>query len=148
MADKEQLERLLSSVKEWNEWRERNPEVEINLSGADFRAAILFGANLIGADLSGADLSGTNLIGANLIGANLIGANLIGANLSTASALNTNFTRANLTEACIHDWHINKRTIFEEVICDYIYYKFDGETYQDRRPHDPTKPLCTESAEV
>ena len=194
-ADQEQLERLKHSVKEWNEWRKKNPKVEINLSEANLFRADLIGANLSGADLNGADLSGANLSGAdlstaNLVEANLIGANLIeadlfgthlseaelvganlsraklseadlfvadlyqadlseadlvGANLSRASALNTNFTRANLTGACIEDWNINPGTVFEGVICDYIYYKFDWdtdtdpETYQDRRPRDPNK---------
>jgi hypothetical protein len=206
----EELERLKSSVKEWNQWREENPKVEIdiseanliranlnranlsgidliganlnranlnradlsgtdlnranliganlsgaNLSGADLSGANLNRANLSGADLSGADLSGANLNRANLSGANLSGADLSGADLSgadlsgadlnaanlhEANALNTNFTRANLTGVCIQDWHINQRTIFEEVICDYIYYKWGAKkTYQDRRPHDPNK---------
>ena len=123
-----------------------------NLSGADLIGENLSGANLSGADLDGANLSEANLSEANLSGANLSGANLIEADLSgvylyQAKALNTNFTRANLTGACIQDWHINADTIFEEVICDYIYYKGDyiyykrygEEGYQDRRPHDPNK---------
>ena len=161
--------------------------IEVNLSGADLSGADLSGAFLIGANLSEANLSGANLSGAflieaflseanlsganlieadlseaNLSGANLIEANLSGAFLSEANALNTNFTRANLTGACIYNWNINLGTVFEGVICDYIYYKFDWETktkryrsrdgdrieiffdwetktYQDRRPYDPNK---------
>ena len=194
MANQEQLERLLRSVEEWNQWRKENPEIKVNLSEANLNEANLTGANLneanltganlfgaklfgvdligaclvgaylsgtnlsgknfigaslIGADLSGADLNGTNLSGTNLIGAKLIGAKLIRANLSAAdlsraNALYTNFTRANLTGACIHDWHVNQSTIFEEVICDYIYYEVydklgERKTDQERRPHDPNK---------
>jgi hypothetical protein len=209
MANQEQLERLLRSVEEWNQWRKENPEIKVNLSeanltganltGADLTGANLFGAklfgvdlvgaclvgaylsgtnlsgksligaSLIGADLSGADLNGTNLsgtylngtylmgaklMGAKLMGAKLMEAKLMGANLSEANlskadlsradALYTNFTRANLTGACIHDWHINQSTIFEEVICDYIYYEVydklgERKTDQERRPHDPNK---------
>ena len=181
MANQEQLARLEDSVEEWNQWREENPKVEIDiigtilgevyrngarlrradlsgadlsganlreadlsrakLSGATLSGADLSGTHLNGADLSGADLSGANLNGADLSGANLREADLSGANLDQAKALNTNFTRANLTGACIQDWNINQETIFEKVICDYIYYKFDGETktYQDRRPRDPNK---------
>jgi hypothetical protein len=180
MANQEQLARLKYSVEEWNKWRKKNPEIQVNLgeanlreahlSGANLREAHLREANLSGANLSGAnlyradliganlyraDLSGANLREANLIGAklieanlseaNLIEANLIEVNLSEADligaiALNTNFTRANLTGACIQDWNINQSTIFEEVICDYIYYKIDEKgTYQDRRPHDLNK---------
>jgi uncharacterized protein YjbI with pentapeptide repeats len=210
MANQEQLARLKYSVEEWNKWRKKNPEIQVNLgeanlreahlsganlreahlreanlsganlSGANLYRADLIGANLYRADLSGANLREANLIGAKLIEANLSEANLIeanlievnlseanlseanlsGANLSEANlseanlfgtdlsradligaiALNTNFTRANLTGACIQDWNINQSTIFEEVICDYIYYKIDEKgTYQDRRPHDLNK---------
>ena len=165
MADKEQLERLLRSakewnewrsVKEWNEWRNENLDVEIKLCQADLRGADLVGTNLIGADLRGAFLSdavligadlshavliGADLSGADLSGAYLIGANLIGANLWRCTALDADFTRANLTGACIWDWHINADTIFEELICDYIYHVFNVDTkiYKDRRPHDPNK---------
>jgi uncharacterized protein YjbI with pentapeptide repeats len=112
-----------------------------NLSEADLVLAKLFNANLNGANLSRASLSGADLGFVNLSRANLSGADLSKAFLSEAKALNTNFTLANLTGACIQDWNINQRTIFEEVICDYIYYGFDWETktYQDRRPHDPNK---------
>jgi uncharacterized protein YjbI with pentapeptide repeats len=113
---------------------------DANLSDANLSDANLSDANLNGANLSDANLNGANLSEANLSGANLSGANLSGANLSKTNALKNNFTRANLTGAYIQDWHINQRTIFEEVICDYIYYKIDEEgTYQDRRPHDPHK---------
>ena len=126
-----------------------------DLSRADLSRANFIGANLIDAKLSGADLtvaklnaklidadlSEANLSGVNLSGSDLSGANLSGANLDQAKALNTNFTRTSLTGACIQDWNINSGTIFEEVICDYIYYGFDWETktYQDRRPRDPNK---------
>ena len=145
MADQKQLERLLRSVEEWNQWREENPKVEIdiseaNLSGADLIEANLIRANLSGANLIEAYLSRASLGRADLSGADLSEANLIGANLMNCTALATNFTRANLTGACIQDWNINQKTIFEEVICDYIYYELDdGKTYQERRPHDPNK---------
>jgi uncharacterized protein YjbI with pentapeptide repeats len=122
----------------------------VNLSGVNLSGVNLNGVDLSGADLSGADLSETDLFEANLSGADLsetylsetylFKANLFEANLSRVNALNTNFTCANLTGACIQDWHINADTTFEEVICDYIYYKIDEEgTYQERRPHDPNK---------
>jgi uncharacterized protein YjbI with pentapeptide repeats len=165
MADQKQLERLLRSVEEWNQWREENPKVEIDISEANLSGADLIEANLIRANLSGAnlieaylsraslgraDLSGANLIEAylsgaslgraDLSGADLSEANLIGANLMNCTALASNFTRANLTGACIQDWNINQKTIFEEVICDYIYYELsERETYQERRPRDPNK---------
>ncbi len=121
-----------------------------NLSGKKLIGASLIGADLSGTNLSGTNLSGTNLMGAKIMGAKIMGANLMGANLSeanlskanlsTADALYTNFTRANLTAAYIRDWHINTESVFEGVICDYIYYKIDEKgNYQDRRPHNPDK---------
>jgi uncharacterized protein YjbI with pentapeptide repeats len=122
-----------------------------NLSKANLREAHLSKANLSEANLITAILNEADLSEADLSEADLSEADLSEANLITAKALDTNFTRANLTGACIEDWHINQKTIFEEVICDYIYYKFDwliyykfdwllvSEAYQDRRPHDPNK---------
>jgi uncharacterized protein YjbI with pentapeptide repeats len=145
MADQKQLERLLRSVEEWNQWREENPKVEIdiseaNLSGADLIEANLIRANLSGANLIEAYLSRASLGRADLSGADLSEANLIGANLMNCTALATNFTRANLSGACTQDWNINLGSVFEEVICDYIYYELsERETYQERRPRDPNK---------
>ena len=64
-------ERLLAGVKEWNTWRQENPDESIDLSGAYLRGAHLGGANLVGANLGGANLRDANLRGANLGGANL-----------------------------------------------------------------------------
>lgn len=37
MADAKQLELLKSGVEVWNEWQEKNPDVEIDLRGANLR---------------------------------------------------------------------------------------------------------------
>ena len=165
MADRGQLTSLKQcvekqNIKKWNQWRQSNPEIVIDLSGADLYGADLSGANLSGANLSGADLSEASLSGANLseadlsgahligafpIGADLRKANLSGADLRKASVINclvlaTNFTLANLTGACIENWNTNSETVFENVICEYIYLKRDRKgTYLERRPHDPNK---------
>ena len=52
MANEKHLEILKKGVKEWNEWRNKHPKEQPDLSGAD---------------LSGADLSGAHLEEANLI---------------------------------------------------------------------------------
>jgi hypothetical protein len=81
-CDPEQLARLLGSVSEWNEWREANYEVPINLAGADLHGAALEGAMLAEADLTDADLSGAKLAGASFY------KTLLGhANLSSAVTL-------------------------------------------------------------
>ncbi|MDZ8106702.1 MAG: pentapeptide repeat-containing protein [Nostoc sp. DedQUE12a] len=81
MANAEHLEILRQGVEIWNEWRQENFEVKLDISGANLSRANLSRANLSGANLNGTNLSRANLSGANLSGANLSGANLSGANL-------------------------------------------------------------------
>jgi len=76
-------------VEGWNKWREENPYVQINLSGAD----------LNGAELRGADLRGADLMGANLVGSRLVGADLIGAYLRVADLTRANLIGAHLVDA-------------------------------------------------
>jgi uncharacterized protein YjbI with pentapeptide repeats len=106
MTNAEQLELLNSGVEAWNKWREENPDIKINLFGADLSGADLYGADLSGADLSGADLSGARLSEAdpngadlsyaNLSGADLSGADLRGADLDGVSLSGADLRRANL----------------------------------------------------
>ena len=119
MANDEHLAILMQGVEVWNKWRDENPDVRPNLSGADlFMAylreadlyladlsganlgrAFLLGANLVRANLSRANLSEAFLVGANLSGANLSGAFLVGANLSGANLSYADLSRADLTDA-------------------------------------------------
>ena len=134
-----------------------------NLKGANLEGANLEGTNLIRADLEGANLEGANLEGAilrsvNLSFANLTSAKLSFAKLSFAKLSFTNFTNANLdqcqflftsfqdtilTGACIQDWNINNETNFDNVVCQYIYLKYEYEddqiVYKERRPSDPNQ---------
>src|ERR687885_32551 len=151
MPNKEHIELLNQGVKIWNYWREKNTDLIPNLREADLRkadlryanlsGADLLGADLLGAKLSGADLSGANLKQANLrevnlsqadlSGANLYGANLSGASLISTKAVGTNFEQTILTGVGLEDWRINSNTIFDGVICDYVYLKAH---HQERRP--------------
>ena len=110
------LQNLGQGAGGWNSWREQEPGVKPDLSGADLRGADLSGmdlsgailamalmpkANLCGAVLRDANLAGANLdeallCGATLEGANLAGAILTGANLSGAWAARINLAGANL----------------------------------------------------
>ena len=99
MAVQEQLERLIRSTDEWNQWRQQQMEVRPDLSGAYLSGANLSGANLSGANLSGIDLSGANLSGAYLSEAYLFRAYLSRANLSRADLSRADLTEAYLTEA-------------------------------------------------
>ncbi len=100
MADKQQLQRLIDHrTSGWSHWRNENPDVVPDLSGADLSGADLSEANLFRANLGGAHLSGANLNFANLIVANLSGANLSRANLSGANLSGANLGQANLSRA-------------------------------------------------
>jgi uncharacterized protein YjbI with pentapeptide repeats len=83
-------------------------------------------------NLSGAKLTGANLQEANLNQANLDRADLSQADLSRISALYTNFSQAIFTGVCIQDWHINRLTKLDGVICDYVYL-MQGQ--QELRPY-------------
>ena len=115
MANQEQLERLLEQgVQMWNEWRRKNPHVQIDLNGVslrfanlseailrrtDLRHADLRGAILRHADLNGAILRSANLFSANLIFADLRYADLNGANLGYADLRYAFLSNANLFSA-------------------------------------------------
>jgi uncharacterized protein YjbI with pentapeptide repeats len=69
-------------VKEFNKFRNENPDLKIDLSYADLARANLKDANLKDANLYAAKLMCANLNHANLSGAKLHHANLIGASLT------------------------------------------------------------------
>jgi uncharacterized protein YjbI with pentapeptide repeats len=96
MASTNHLEQLLQGVDAWNAWRQKEPSLDPDLSGANLAGMNLHGANLSRTDLSAANLMEANLAGANLSGANLGRANLSGANLS---AVTTSFGAADLRGA-------------------------------------------------
>ena len=96
MASTNHLEQLLQGVDAWNAWRQKEPSLDPDLSGANLAGANLGRANLSRTDLSAAKLMEANLAGANLSGANLGRANLSGANLS---AVTTSFGAADLRGA-------------------------------------------------
>lgn len=102
MADPLQLRMLRKDVDEWNRWRGRNPNLRVDLRGADLsdcdlrlanlrdadlRDATLIMANLTGADLRGADLRNAVGVGARMIGADISDTDLRGADIRTAEDL-------------------------------------------------------------
>jgi len=99
MANDEQVALLKQGVDAWNAWRDKNPDVPVDLSGADLSFAHLCGATLEGANLEGADLSDASLAGANLGGANLSDANLYAVDLNRADLCFADLTGANLSGA-------------------------------------------------
>jgi len=104
MANPEHLAKLKEGAYEWNTWRNSNPTVVPELSGAKLNSADLSAANLIGADLHMADLHGAALNEADLSGADLHEANLNSANLrwallGKATLSGADFGGAELSEA-------------------------------------------------
>src|ERR1039458_2148519 len=144
MANPEHLAKLKEGVKAWNRWREQNPQIEPDLSGADLSEASLLdaklglanlsranlskaylhGAELYEANLRQANLSGADLIAANLDGAKLGAADLSGAFLDLAKLAGTHFDGADLT-AChvygISAWGVSLEGAIQSnlVITDY-----------------------------
>lgn len=114
---------------------------QAELHSADLRYANLSCTQLTCASLEKATLVCADLRRATLFYASLEGANLIRADLSYANLTHASLKGANLTGACIEDWHINSETNFEDVVCDYIYLKWDVEKNcpGDRRPSDPNR---------
>ncbi len=115
MANPKHLELLQQGVDAWNAWREKEPSIRPDLTGAElFRAKLgkanlrwadLSGANLLGADLGEANLRDANLNRADLSQAFLAGADLRGADLREGMLVNACLTGADLTgtklrEAC------------------------------------------------
>jgi uncharacterized protein YjbI with pentapeptide repeats len=98
MANKEQVEILKRSTKEWLEYRMSTVGlpgiVKVDLSGADLRNCDLRGAALSNANLRGANLRGAKLQNADLTEADLTMADLSMANLSRAVVYDADFTNA------------------------------------------------------
>lgn len=108
MADPEHLRILKQGVKAFNEWRDENPDIELDLIKADLSEADLKEADLEDADLSQADLSRANLRGANLINAALYEANLRRAVLAEAVLVGASLFQADLRKADLKDVDLSR----------------------------------------
>ena len=122
MADEEQLDEILRrGPKEWNAWREANPETPLllyraNLVEADLKGAHLSNANLERADLTGAnldftDLQRTNLANAELQGAHLRHADLRGANLQVADLARVHLEWCDFSDADLEGADLDGATV-------------------------------------
>jgi hypothetical protein len=101
MANEEQLAILAQGVTAWNQWRKENPDILVDLKGANLLHKNLDKINLTQAELESANLSFANLNNANLAFSNLKNAvfsfaNLDGANLSAADFEETYLEDASL----------------------------------------------------
>ena len=99
MANRKCYAALQRGVKHWNQWREKQFKVQLDLKGVNLSNKKFIGVNFTDVNLSGANLVKVNLAGANLAGANLSYANLSAANLTGSSLTGANLTGAILTKA-------------------------------------------------
>jgi hypothetical protein len=131
MANQEHLDILAKGVDTWNAWRNDNPIILPDLSGANLRAANLRGINLkhaavVRADLTAARLTSADLGGARVTMAILIEADLrmaglqgadmshtrgVAADFSGADLRNTDLSNADLSGAYIRNTRLNRTSI-------------------------------------
>lgn len=91
MANSEHLRILKEGVEVWNKWRQEHPEIQPDLTEADFR--------WIQRDLTGINCSNVNLSKANLEDVNASNANFRHACLSEAYLHKADFGEADLSDA-------------------------------------------------
>jgi len=94
MLNQQHLALLNSGVTNFNNARDENPDLKINLSRAYLSNKDLRWANFNGADLHMANFSGANLSGANLSEANIFCANILSATIDEVTLLLTKWTEA------------------------------------------------------
>ncbi|HXD29513.1 MAG TPA: toll/interleukin-1 receptor domain-containing protein [Pyrinomonadaceae bacterium] len=107
MANTSHVELIKKGSVIWNAWRDANPDVMPDLSGADLlylelARADLSKANLGSVDFSYANLIGSNFSNSNVSGAVFVGANLDGADFTGADGSDADFSKANLTRAYLN----------------------------------------------
>jgi len=118
VANPEHLAKLKEGVEAWNQWREQNPKIRPELSGAD-----LGGADLGGADLHGADLVIANLSEAYLRAADLSGAEFREAILSEANFREANLSGANLSGAIVYRADFRRAALRGADLCGAVLFR-------------------------
>jgi TIR domain-containing protein/pentapeptide repeat protein len=108
MANPKHLAMLKKGVEPWDRWREKNPTVTPDLSGAELNGADLSGGNFSKTDVGKASLRETALVRADLSDADLRAADLIGANLCEAHLFGADLTYADLSEANLSKAGLNE----------------------------------------
>jgi uncharacterized protein YjbI with pentapeptide repeats len=118
------LESLRKGAASWNAWRNENPRIRPDLSGADLRhisadlrEADFKGASLARVDLSWTDLRKVDFANATLVQADLSQADLRGANLANADMSSAKLSRADLSNADLSGANFNE-TILVKALLD------------------------------
>ena len=120
-ANEEFISILKQGTSLWNEWRDKFPELELDLRYANLRDIILNDidlskVNLSNADLSRADLRRADLSAANLSEANLSEINLRKADLREAILRRAVLIKADLREANLRETKLNDANISEAIL--------------------------------
>jgi hypothetical protein len=93
MPSYKHLNRLMQGVKDWNQWRTMEFDLQPDLRNV----------NVVGWDLDGANFSRTNLNGARLSKASFVKASFAGASLNGAILVDANLTGANFNKASLRN---------------------------------------------
>lgn len=122
MAKEEQIKTLSQGVNAWNQWRRKNPNIEIDLSeanlcGFDFNSINFESANLSDVNFSKSDLRNANMSNACLCGADLRDANLRWSDLNRtilrwANLIRTDFYQANISFSDIGNAQLREANLY------------------------------------
>lgn len=103
MANKEHVEILRLGADLWNEWREQNPTIKPDLSGAWFGSQQPHGAYLPRVNLSDSNLSSARFRHSFMINANFRNSDLTNIDFNHARVSSADFTNAKLDMANLAD---------------------------------------------
>jgi uncharacterized protein YjbI with pentapeptide repeats len=148
MADKNLVDMIRRSVSEFNTWRknkrEKNPEAQIDLSGADLSIINLDGIDFFNCILERANLRTTSLQNVNftrasLTDATLVKARLSGAKFDSACVAGADFTDADLTRVTLRGVEGLETACFYNAIVEpkaqKIILAAVAESMRDPKPH-------------
>ena len=109
VASKQHLSFLKKGVREWNKWREKNPDIIPMLIGIDLNQENC--DNLEGFNLACANLANIEGINVSFREANLEGANLEGASLKEVDLTLVNLKKANLSNVSLKQVNLSNSNI-------------------------------------
>ena len=116
--DKKQYSLLKTGVENWNDWRNEEPKIKIDLTSANLSKIDLTGANLNKSNLSKSNFIKTDLTGVFFIDSNLSFAKLNRAILSYAILDHAKLFEANLTGADLSYSNLSNADLTDAIIKD------------------------------
>lgn len=125
MASKKLLELAKKGRAALGRWRRDNPDLLLDLSGADLQDSNLRGANLKRADLTGANLQGADLVGAQLADTDLTRADLRSTKLVKADFYQSRLFKSTLSESDCSGAYFRKTDLTQADFSDANLTKAD-----------------------